>query len=165
MAVNKPDRMTANVRRGLLAPYDSWSNRRAVYQFIQDIPTSPTHPSYETLVEIESRLPLLKTMPWMFIWGMRDWCFKPQFLERFLDFYPKAEVHRLADAGHYVIEDAYEEIIPLVDSFLNSNPLEAPKLTVPMQQEQLTLGQCAAIASIIEVTAPKPGNVHRGAGF
>jgi len=29
----------------------------------------------------------------------------------------------------------------------------------------LTIGQCAALATIMEVTAPKPGNVHRGADF
>lgn len=125
MAVNKQDRMTSTVRSGLLAPYDNWSHRQAIYRFIEDIPMSPSHPTYQTLTDLESRLALLKAFPWMFIWGIKDWCFKPQFLERFLDFFPKAEVHRLADAGHYVIEDAYEEIIPLVDQFLTKNPLEA----------------------------------------
>jgi cis-3-alkyl-4-acyloxetan-2-one decarboxylase len=124
MAVSKHERMTSAVRQGLLAPYDSWANRQAIYRFIEDIPMSEAHPTYETLLEIETRLALFKTLPWMFIWGMRDWCFKPKFLERFLDFFPKADVHRLPDAGHYVIEDAYEEIIPLVDQFLINNPLD-----------------------------------------
>jgi triphosphoribosyl-dephospho-CoA synthase len=30
---------------------------------------------------------------------------------------------------------------------------------------QLSIGQCAALATIMEATAPKPGNVHRGADF
>ena len=30
---------------------------------------------------------------------------------------------------------------------------------------QLSLGQCATLACILEATAPKPGNVHRGADF
>jgi triphosphoribosyl-dephospho-CoA synthase len=34
-----------------------------------------------------------------------------------------------------------------------------------MNGPQLTFGQCAALASTIEATAPKPGNVHRGADF
>ena len=123
MAVSKHERMTSAVRQGLLAPYDSWAHRQAIYRFIEDIPMSEAHPTYETLLEIETRLALFKTLPWMFIWGMRDWCFKPKFLERFLDFFPKADVHRLPDAGHYVIEDAYEEIIPLVDQFLVNNPV------------------------------------------
>jgi cis-3-alkyl-4-acyloxetan-2-one decarboxylase len=52
------------------------------------------------------------------IWGMRDWCFTPEFLGRFLDFFPEAEVHRLADAGHYVVEDAHEQIAPLIADFV-----------------------------------------------
>lgn len=30
---------------------------------------------------------------------------------------------------------------------------------------QLSVGQCATLACLLEVTAPKPGNVHRGADF
>lgn len=30
---------------------------------------------------------------------------------------------------------------------------------------QLSIGQCASLACILEATAPKPGNVHRGADF
>ena len=54
---------------------------------------------------------------------MRDWCFTPAFLDRFLEFFPQADVHRLADAGHYVVEDAYERIGPLVEQFLAAHPL------------------------------------------
>ena len=32
-------------------------------------------------------------------------------------------------------------------------------------QHRLTLGQCASLACLLEATAPKPGNVHRGADF
>jgi len=31
--------------------------------------------------------------------------------------------------------------------------------------QQLTIGQCAALACLMEATAPKPGNVYRGADF
>ena len=31
--------------------------------------------------------------------------------------------------------------------------------------ERLTIGQCVALACFLEATAPKPGNVHRGADF
>jgi len=126
MAVTHHDRMTPPVRAGLLAPYDSWSHREAIYQFVADIPLAPSHPSYQTLLDIENGLPRLVARPWMFIWGMRDWCFTPHFLERFLEFYPQAEVHRLADAGHYVVEDAHERIVPLVESFLSNHSLDAP---------------------------------------
>jgi len=40
-----------------------------------------------------------------------------------VEHFPQAETHRLADAGHYVIEDAHEEIVPLVREFLEAHPL------------------------------------------
>jgi pimeloyl-ACP methyl ester carboxylesterase len=123
MAVAHHDRMTPEVRAGLLAPYDSWEHREAIYRFVMDIPMSAAHPSYAKLLEIEQGLPSLSSRPWMFIWGMKDWCFTPAFLSRFLEFFPQAEVHRLADAGHYVVEDAYERIVPLVENFLAAHPV------------------------------------------
>jgi cis-3-alkyl-4-acyloxetan-2-one decarboxylase len=123
MAVSHRERMTPAVRAGLLAPYDSWSHRRAIQRFVEDIPLTERDSSYETLLGIENRLPSLAKHPWQFVWGMRDWCFTPAFLERFLEFFPQAEVHRLADAGHYVVEDAHERIGPLVEQFLASHPL------------------------------------------
>ncbi|MEM1303330.1 MAG: alpha/beta fold hydrolase, partial [Planctomycetota bacterium] len=41
--------LPADVAGGYLAPYDSWANRRAVYEFVADIPTSPRHPTWQTL--------------------------------------------------------------------------------------------------------------------
>jgi haloalkane dehalogenase len=35
---------------------------------------------------------------------------------------PHAEVHRFADAGHYIFEDANDDIMPLVQSFLDRHP-------------------------------------------
>lgn len=34
-----------------------------------------------------------------------------------------------------------------------------------LQERLLSIGQCATLAIILEATAPKPGNVHRGADF
>jgi haloalkane dehalogenase len=84
---------------------------------------SPDHPSYPALVLIEERLRMFVDRPMMFVWGMRDWCFTPAFLEEFMWRFPHAEALRLADAGHYVFEDAYEEIIPRLRGFLEAHQL------------------------------------------
>ncbi len=34
-----------------------------------------------------------------------------------------------------------------------------------MPEPVLSIGQCASLACLLEATAPKPGNVHRGADF
>ena len=116
--VAKPERMTPAVRAGLMAPYDSWANRVAVYRFVCDIPLRRSHPTYKTLVDIENGLSQFRTRPVCLIWGMKDWCFTPDFLEHFLEIFPQAEVHRLADAAHYVVEDAHEQIVPIVERFV-----------------------------------------------
>ncbi|MBN2022383.1 MAG: alpha/beta fold hydrolase [Pirellulales bacterium] len=117
-AVARPERLSPAVRRGLAAPYDTWAHRAAVLRFVWDVPMKPSHPSYARLAEIEQGLAGLADRPVCLIWGMKDWCFTPEFLDRFLDFFPSAEVHRLDDAGHYVVEEAPEEVIAAIKRFL-----------------------------------------------
>jgi len=121
MTVADPKRLSPAVRAGLLAPYDNWHNRTAIYRFVRDIPLRPGHPSYPVLAEIETGLDRFRNHPVCLIWGMRDWCFTPAFLERFIDFFPGAEVHRLADAGHYVVEEAPREVVRCIGEFLDSS--------------------------------------------
>ena len=121
MAVAHPERLSPAVRAGYLFPYNSWKNRIAIDRFVHDIPMRTDHPSYAQLVEIERGLPSLADRPTQLIWGMRDWCFTPKFLDRFIEIFPTAEVHRFPDAGHWVVEDAHERIIPLVDRFLGTD--------------------------------------------
>jgi cis-3-alkyl-4-acyloxetan-2-one decarboxylase len=122
MAVVDRSRMTPAVRAGYLAPYDGWNNRIAVHRFVQDIPLKPSHPSYDTLVEIENGLEQFRDRPMLFVWGERDWCFTRAFLEEFQRRFPQAETLRLPDAGHYVFEDAPERILPRVRDFLKTDP-------------------------------------------
>jgi len=112
------DRMTPEVKAGYLKPYDSYANRVANLRFVQDIPLSPSHPSYEEAMKVEKGFPELAKKPTMISWGMKDFCFTPAFLQEFRKAAPDAEVHEFADAGHYVVEDASDRIIPLMKSFL-----------------------------------------------
>lgn len=119
MALEHRDRITPLVRAGYEAPYGSWAERVAIQRFVDDIPRSPEHPSYDTLMKIEQRLPELQAIPKLLIWGMKDWCFTPWFLEQFEKHWPEAQVLRLTKAGHWLIEDAPEEVIGRVEQFLS----------------------------------------------
>jgi cis-3-alkyl-4-acyloxetan-2-one decarboxylase len=119
MTMTRQRGLTADIAAGYLAPYNSWTNRRAVYDFVADIPRGPSHPTWQTLVDIEAGLPALASMPQLLVWGMRDWCFDPACLDRFLSHWPKAEAHRIVDAGHWVVEDAPDDCRALVTEFLN----------------------------------------------
>ncbi len=117
-AQEKHGHMTPQVRAGYLAPYNSWANRVAVDRFVKDIPRTPRHPSYETLLRMEQQLPTLADRPWLLAWGMRDWCFHEWYLRRFLELIPHAEVRRLPDAGHWLVEDAPQTVVETIGEFL-----------------------------------------------
>ncbi|MAR70278.1 MAG: alpha/beta hydrolase [Nitrospina sp.] len=123
MACKNRERMTNEVRAGYLAPYSNYSNRIANLRFVQDIPMSPDEPSYSLVREIEENLDQFASLPIMIIWGAKDFVFNHHFLKKWQEVYPNAEVHRVSDAGHYVVEDAYERILPWMNTFLQKNPI------------------------------------------
>jgi len=117
--------MSDEVAAGYLAPYDSWAHRIAVHRFVQDIPLTNADPAYGIVQSTANELDRLGDIPLMICWGMKDFVFDRHFLDEWQRRFPAAEVHSFADCGHYVLEDAAEEIVPLVRSFLEAHPLEA----------------------------------------
>lgn len=122
MALEDRRRMTPLVRRGFLAPYRDWASRIATLRFVQDIPLDPAHPSWPALLEVEAGLARLADKPTCLIWGERDWCFTPAFREGFERRLPQARVHRAERAGHWVTEDAREEVLAWIEAFLADHP-------------------------------------------
>ena len=118
-AVMKP--MPAVAKAGYLWPYNSWRNRIGIYRFVQDIAMYPSHPSYETLVEIETALRRLRKHEFLMCWGLRDFCFNQQFLDEWRVRFPSAKVRQFPEAGHYLLEDAGEEVLSAVREFLTTD--------------------------------------------
>lgn len=123
MACAKPERMTPAVKAAYLAPYDSYAHRIALLRFVQDIPMSPAHPTYRLVEDIGRGLSAFQDRPVLIIWGERDWVFTTGFLAEWQKRFPQAEVRRVPDAGHYVVEDAHERIIPWVREFFAKHPV------------------------------------------
>ena len=103
---------------GLLAPYGNWHDRVAIDRFVQDIPTRRSHDSYALLEQIGDALPSLSTLPSLLVWGMRDWCFRPECLRHFQSVWPGSGSIELGDCGHYVMEEAPQEVVAGVRDFL-----------------------------------------------
>ena len=116
-------RMPKAVRDAYCAPYDTPENRIATLRFVQDIPLAPGDPAYESVSEIERGLSLFDETPILLLWGEKDFVFGPPVREIFERLWPHAECHRFEHAGHYVLEDAAQEIPPLVRDFLARHPL------------------------------------------
>jgi pimeloyl-ACP methyl ester carboxylesterase len=118
MAIHRLPRLDDEVASGLLAPYDTPANRVGIDGFVRDIPLSPLHPTYGVLQNLEMYLPELQNLPIRLVWGMKDWCFRPECLRRFQSYWPDAQCLKLDDVGHYVMEEAPEEVIDQVRALL-----------------------------------------------
>ncbi len=118
MAVNR--KMDKRVAAGFIAPYNSWRNRVAIHGFVSDIPMHRNHPSWKTLLQVESSLNNLADKPMLICWGGRDFCFNRGFYDEWRQRFPHARAHYFADAGHYVLEDAFQEITDQVVPFFKS---------------------------------------------
>jgi cis-3-alkyl-4-acyloxetan-2-one decarboxylase len=115
--------MPRDVREAYIAPYDSWANRIATLRFVQDIPLREGDRGYDIVAGTADRLGAFVEVPMMIAWGLKDFVFDRQFLDEWTRRFPEAEVHRFEDCGHYILEDAGDEIIPMVRAFLAAHPV------------------------------------------
>lgn len=119
MAIDRLPRLNPVAKAGLLAPYDTPANRIAIDRFVQDIPMTRSHKTFGVLEALEKRLPELSGKRIHFVWGMKDWCFRPECMERLSISWPDATRCELADVGHYVMEEAPEEVVRELAWLLN----------------------------------------------
>lgn len=114
----KQNPMPAALRHCYTAPYNSWRNRIATLRFVQDIPLTPADRAYQSVIEVEEKLPSLQHLPLMVCWGEQDFVFDEHFLQQWRSRFPDARFHTWKRGGHYILEDAADEIIPLICDFI-----------------------------------------------
>ena len=114
-------KLSKEVRDAYCAPYDSWADRIATLRFVQDIPLRPGEPGYDIVSHTAARLEVFRDRPVLVCWGDKDFVFDHHFLAEWQRILPNADVHRFSDCGHYILEDACEEIIPLIRQFLEGS--------------------------------------------
>ncbi len=110
-----------SVKQGYLYPYNSYQNRVGVSRFVRDIPLETDHPTYATLRKIEENLKKLN-LPTLILWGGQDFCFHKAFFERWKQIYPHARAVWFENAGHYVVEDAKDQVLSEIQLFLTKDP-------------------------------------------
>ncbi len=114
----KRNPMFKELRDAYCAPYDSWENRIATLRFVQDIPLRGEDKAYPIVTEVELKAKQFQDRPMLICWGMKDFVFDKHFLKRWTSEFPQAEVHRFPDCGHYILEDASDEVIGHIKNFL-----------------------------------------------
>lgn len=118
----KRRRMPAHLRAAYAAPYGSWADRIATLRFVQDIPLMPGDRAYALVDETQGKLPLLAGVPMLICWGLKDFVFDSHFLDEWRRRFPAARVRAFPDCGHYILEDAGEELVPLIKDFVRGQP-------------------------------------------
>ena len=78
---------------------------------------------YALVSEVERGLAQFRDTPILLCWGMRDFVFSGRVLDEFRSHWPQAEVERYEDCGHYVLEDAGDQLTSRVQQFLRAHPL------------------------------------------
>ncbi|MGC6424899.1 MAG: alpha/beta fold hydrolase [Lentimonas sp.] len=119
MSVTQP--LTNTVKRGMLWPYRSWSDRVAVWNFVKDIPLREGHPSHSTLADVEKGLSKLTEKDIQIVWGGKDFCFNMHFYRRWQSIFPNAELQLYPNAGHYILEDGGKDAWTIIVDFLRKS--------------------------------------------
>jgi acyl-coenzyme A synthetase/AMP-(fatty) acid ligase/pimeloyl-ACP methyl ester carboxylesterase len=99
-------KMSREVAAGFRAPYGKRESRKAIHDFVADIPFEKDHVSRAPLDQIAARLDLLSQTPVLMCWGPNDPVFSDIYLRDLKSRIPHAEVHRYEGASHLVSEDA-----------------------------------------------------------
>jgi len=115
----KRNPMPASLRALYQCPYDSWANRIATLRFVQDIPLKPGDHNFDLITAVADGLGRFKDIPLQIHWGLKDFVFDHHFLAEWERRFPQAEIYRYPDCGHYILEDAKNEVVPLIGEFLD----------------------------------------------
>lgn len=110
--------MAKEIRQAYVMPFNSWKNRISTLRFVQDIPLYKSDKNYQLVSDISASLDKFKNIPTIICWGLKDFVFDKHFLALWKEKMPQAQVNVFDDCGHYILEDASDEVIPLIAQFM-----------------------------------------------
>ena len=117
-----PKRLGDREKAAYLAPHPNWSSRTAILVFPREIPAGPQGRVSDYVDVIHGQLISgCAHKPVFIAWPMKDVAFGPDILDDlWLQDFPNADVMRIENAGHYIQEDAHEQVIPRLLKFLEA---------------------------------------------
>lgn len=99
-----PSKLNDGIRRTYRAPYAHPTWREGIRNFVGDIPTGTSIPSFTHMNRIAEEIQKLD-VPAFFQWGTKDPVFQRRYLFDLMRRMPQAQVHRYEGASHLVAED------------------------------------------------------------
>jgi cis-3-alkyl-4-acyloxetan-2-one decarboxylase len=116
-------KLPADVRAAYAGIYQGWDRAISTLRFMQDIPLAPGDKAWPLVEASAKALHGYADRPAFIGWGLKDFVFDKHFLHGFQRALPKAHVRAFKDAGHYVLEDKHEVLVPAIRDFLDKHPL------------------------------------------
>ncbi|GAA0786044.1 MULTISPECIES: alpha/beta fold hydrolase [Pseudomonadati] len=113
--------MDKAIREAYVAPFNSWKNRISTIRFVQDIPLKPGDRNFDLVTDIGESLAKFSNVPTLICFGLQDFVFDKHFLAEWRVRMPHAEVHEFEDCGHYILEDASDDVIELIQGFIKQH--------------------------------------------
>lgn len=103
-----------------LMPHNSPEKRAGIAAFAKLIPNHSNHPNTAYTDQIRTELETWE-VPVLVIWPDGDMAWKPDEGKRIAEMVPNGEFHLVKNAGHYVQEDAGEEVAQYLTDFLHKH--------------------------------------------
>ena len=120
LAYGDKRRLTPRVHAQYLAPFRTGAARETVlWTLARSLLGSHAH--YRALWAARERL---AAIPSLVVWGTRDRLFPAEFLERWRQVLPKAQIEALSDAGHWPHEECPELVLEAMQRFLATRDAE-----------------------------------------
>jgi haloalkane dehalogenase len=102
------------------APFPARESKTGMLMFPEQVPTEPEHPSAAKMREVREQLQSWER-PALVFFGDSDPIFSPRVAERIAELIPGAELQQpIAGAGHFLQEDAGEEVGQRIAAWLKS---------------------------------------------
>jgi haloalkane dehalogenase len=112
-------KLTTALHQQYLKPFPQPSDREPMWVLARELLGSS-----EWYDELWSRRERISAIPALLLWGLKDPIFRARHLARWQALFADAETVQFPKAGHFVQEEARDELRPIVERFLEAHRLE-----------------------------------------
>lgn len=121
--------ITREQRQALANPYKRSSQRKAVAQFVADVPFNDRHPSHADIAHVAESVSKLE-IPVRLVWGSKDPVFNDDFAEDLLSRFTDVSLHRIAGAGHLAVLET--PVSPMIEAAMMPTPSPLTRMSPPV---------------------------------
>ena len=108
-------KLTREIHRHYIHALAEENERQGTWIFLQELIESSGW--YEFLWNRRDRI---QDKPALILWGMKDIAFKGKELERWEGLFTTKQVIRYPEAGHFLLEEEAENLVPVIQKFLKA---------------------------------------------